>query len=205
MKVRTEAKREAIVVAAAALFQELGYERASMNELAKRLGGSKATLYGYFESKEVLFGAVVRALATTHLAEAALELRGPVESAAELESVLLRFAERMLLVLGNDAGALALNRMVVAEAGRSEVGQVFHASGPSECIAALAALLGLAMERGLLRRGDPRLRARQATALITAEVNARMYERDPPPIALPAIRKIAERAVEMFLAGAAPR
>ena len=51
MKVKTEARREAIVEAAAQLFQEMGYERASMNELAKRLGGSKTTLYNYFPSK----------------------------------------------------------------------------------------------------------------------------------------------------------
>ncbi len=60
MKVRTEARRNVILEAAVALFKELGYERTSMNELAKRLGGSKATLYGYFASKEELFRAVVK-------------------------------------------------------------------------------------------------------------------------------------------------
>ena len=68
MKVRTEARREAIVEAAATLFQEMGYERASMNELARRLGGSKATLYSYFPSKEALLVAVVKAFTTGHLA-----------------------------------------------------------------------------------------------------------------------------------------
>ena len=38
MKVRTEARRNVILEAAVALFKELGYERTSMNELAKRLG-----------------------------------------------------------------------------------------------------------------------------------------------------------------------
>jgi AcrR family transcriptional regulator len=77
MKVRTEARREAIVEAAALLFQEVGYERASMNELTKRLGGSKATLYGYFPSKESLFVEVVRSVATVHLSEAVAQLAGP--------------------------------------------------------------------------------------------------------------------------------
>ncbi|CAI1972516.1 Uncharacterized HTH-type transcriptional regulator yvdT [Serratia ficaria] len=74
MKVRTNARRDAIVEEAALLFQEMGYERASMNELAKRVGGSKATLYGYFSSKEELFTAVVRQHVTQHLSEAATEL-----------------------------------------------------------------------------------------------------------------------------------
>lgn len=47
MRVRTEARlREATK-----LFLEIGYERAMMGELTLRLWGSKATLYGYFPSK----------------------------------------------------------------------------------------------------------------------------------------------------------
>jgi AcrR family transcriptional regulator len=204
MKVRTEAKREAIVEAAAQLFQEFGYERASMNELAKRLGGSKATLYGYFASKEELFSAVVRAHATAHLSEAVVELRAGAEDRA-LESTLLRFGERMLLVLTNDARALAVYRMVIAEAGRSELGQLFYASGPSESIAAVAKILGAAMHRGDLRKADPHVCAHQFLALITAEIELRVYQRDPPPLALRRIRQMVKRAVEMFLLGAAPR
>ena len=34
---------------------ELGFERTSMSEICTRLGGSKATLYNYFASKEALF------------------------------------------------------------------------------------------------------------------------------------------------------
>ncbi len=47
---RTEAKREAILKTAAQAFVELGYERASMSEIAARVGGSKGTLYAYFPS-----------------------------------------------------------------------------------------------------------------------------------------------------------
>lgn len=96
-------------------------ERASMNELAKRLGGSKATLYGYFPSKEELFVAVVQNVATSHLAATPLELL-EVNGDATLESLLTSFCERMLPVLSNDAKALAVYRMVIAEAGHSNVG-----------------------------------------------------------------------------------
>jgi len=59
MRVRTEEKRQQIVLMAAELFAELGYERTSMSAIAARVGGSKATLYGYFPSKEDLFRAVL--------------------------------------------------------------------------------------------------------------------------------------------------
>jgi len=59
MRVRTEEKRQEIIRIAAELFEELGYERTSMSSIAARVGGSKATLYGYFSSKEDLLRAVL--------------------------------------------------------------------------------------------------------------------------------------------------
>lgn len=59
MRVRTEEKRQEIVRVAARLFGEVGYERTSMSAIAARVGGSKATLYGYFASKEDLLRAVL--------------------------------------------------------------------------------------------------------------------------------------------------
>lgn len=205
MKVRTEARREAIVEAATKLFQELGYERASMNELAKRLGGSKATLYGYFASKEELFTAVVRAAATAHLSDAIQRLQSPQAGATDLHSMLQQFGECMLQVVSNDAVAIAVYRMVVAEAGRSEVGQLFYQAGPSDSVVAVAAVLEAAMARGELRTSDPIIAALHFLALLTAEVDARIYQRDPPPLAPALVRKMAQRAVEQFLLGAAPR
>jgi AcrR family transcriptional regulator len=59
MRTRTEEKRQQIVRVAAELFDELGYERTSMSAIAARVGGSKATLYGYFASKDELLRAVL--------------------------------------------------------------------------------------------------------------------------------------------------
>ncbi|MGH8027984.1 MAG: TetR/AcrR family transcriptional regulator [Pseudoxanthomonas sp.] len=203
MKVRTESRREAIIETAAQLFQEAGYERASMNELAKRVGGSKTTLYGYFPSKESLFEAVVRTYATSHLSDATAGLKAEGEKGVALEPALMHFGERMLAVLTNDTRALAVYRMVIAESGRSDLGQLFHRSGPTESIAALSAFLKAAMENGTLRRSDPELRAQQFLALVTAEIEGRMYERYSTPLAPPQIRRMVKRAVEMFLSGAA--
>jgi AcrR family transcriptional regulator len=204
MKVRTEARRTAILEAAVALFKELGYERTSMNELAKRLGGSKATLYGYFASKEELFAAVVQTVATSHLAEAAVELQEVTENAT-LESQLMRFGKRMLFVLTNDADALAVYRMVIAEAGHSDVGLQFHESGPAEYLRTLAGFMESAMQRGELRTLDPQVAAQQFTALVTAETQLRLYQSNPAPVALKQIHAMVQRAVDMFLAGAAAR
>ena len=55
VKVKTAARREAILAAAKQVFQEVGFDRASMDEVAARFGGAKATVYRYFGSKEALF------------------------------------------------------------------------------------------------------------------------------------------------------
>ena len=58
-RVRTEEKKAEIVRIASEAFDELGYDRCSMATISERLGGSKATLYGYFCSKEELLRAVL--------------------------------------------------------------------------------------------------------------------------------------------------
>lgn len=60
MKKKTETKSQAIVDIAAEVFREMGFQRASMSEICRRVGGSKATIYNYFPSKELLFFEVMR-------------------------------------------------------------------------------------------------------------------------------------------------
>lgn len=55
MRTKSDEKRQAILDVAAEVFREAGFERASMSEICTRVGGSKATLYNYFPSKEELF------------------------------------------------------------------------------------------------------------------------------------------------------
>ena len=55
MRAKSETRRQAILDAAAQVFQETGFERTTMAAICERLGYSKATLYNYFPSKEALF------------------------------------------------------------------------------------------------------------------------------------------------------
>lgn len=207
MKVLTEARRAAIVEAASKLFQEFGYEGASMNELATRLRGSKATLYRYFPSKEALFDAVIRASSMSHLSQAVEDLQSqPTASGgSQLRPALQQFGETMLRVTVDSTSALAVYRMVVAEAGRSEVGELFYKAGPRDCIVALGALLESAIARHELRPIDPELGALYFLGLVSAETQVRLYQRHPPPLSPDDVCGMVTRAVDMFMAGAAPR
>lgn len=202
MRVKTKERHDAIVDAAAQLFLEVGYEGASMQELSKRIGGSKATLYNYFASKEELFVDVVCSFATKYLTEAGDEILLNEDETLSLKEVLTKFGEKMLQVLTNETRALAVYRMVIAESGRSDIGKLFHQSGPKQSLIKLKVIIEAAMNKGQLIKDDPQVKALQFLALITAEVNNRHFYRDLPPVTSTQIKEMVERAVTMFLAGA---
>lgn len=203
MRTLTNERRQAIIDTAADLFQEMGYERTSMNEVAKRVGGSKATLYNYFASKEALFEIVVRTYSTHFLNAAASELSSYSEELITFEQQLTRFGERMMEVLLTDNKALRIYRCVLAEAGKSNIGELFRAAGPQESIGKLAELMSLAMGKGELVQGDSMVRALQFTALLKAEVDSRLLERAPEPWSIAQVQHIVARGVQLFLYGAA--
>lgn len=205
MKVRTESRRIAIVETAASVFLELGYEGASMKEVSTRLGGSKATLYGYFASKEALFVAVVQMYALSHLYNAVADLTTKSDTSISLEEKLLEFGRQVLMVVTNDSTAIKVYRMVIAESGRSDIGTLFYQSGPSQGIDALAALMSTAIESGELRPGDPKVRAKQFLSLITAEPEERLFQQNPEPMTHTEIEQMVTSAVDMFLNGATPK
>ncbi|CPR19665.1 TetR/AcrR family transcriptional regulator [Brenneria goodwinii] len=203
MRTLTEERRQAFITAAAQLFQEIGYERASMNEVAKRVGGSKATLYNYFTSKEELFESVVRTYSAGFLADAAAELTKPGSEALSIEQKLTRFGERMLQVLTGDNQALQIYRVVVGEAGHSDIGILFRESGIRQSMETLAQVMDDAVQKEELIEGEPMLRAMQFTALVKAETDVLIYQRELPHFTPAQIRRMVENGVRLFLNGAA--
>src|SRR3954447_17844503 len=73
---RKEELRERILVAARALFVQVGYDAFSMRKLAEEVGCSAGNLYLYFESQEHLF----RCLVDDSFAELERDLRAALSS-----------------------------------------------------------------------------------------------------------------------------
>jgi len=105
---RTDRKREEILAAAARVFQEEGYEVASMDRIAEAAGASKRTVYNHFGSKEALFDAVVEEQLATMLAQKRIAF----EVGRPLTAQLADFA-RAKSLSGADEGALALYRVIL--------------------------------------------------------------------------------------------
>jgi AcrR family transcriptional regulator len=196
MRVRTEAKRDAILDIAAKTFIEMGYERASMAEISARVGGSKATLYGYFESKEHLFVEAAKAVGRIHVEAAFAELD---HDATDVPAALQRFGEKMMGFLCQPE-AVATLRMVIAESGHSDIGQRFHECGPGRGFGALVAYLQAAMKSGRLRAADANVAARHLIALLEAEIMPLRLMGLPVSTSRAHIRQVIERALAVFLA-----
>ncbi len=196
MRVKTEAKRDAIVAAASEVFRDDGYEGASMAGIAARVGGSKATLYSYFKSKEELFVAV------TH--EAAKAQFDPVFAALgqagdDLPATLQVFGEKVLGFLCSE-DAIKTRRAVVAESGRTDIGRRFHEVGPKAGMERIAAFLQDQMDRGRMKPAAPLLAALQLVALLECETLTPLLLGLEKGMSPARIRSAVKRALGTFLA-----
>ena len=200
MRAKTEARRQAILDAAAEVFQETGFERTTMAAICERLGYSKATLYNYFASKEELFSAVVFE-ATEAEFQATLEaMDATVEDMTE---ALQKFG-RGLLTLLYSPHVQAVRRLVVAEAGRSDLGKKCYELGPVRNEAATAVFLQQAMDAGQLRQADARIAALHLRGLLEAEWLDRFLFQTLEPVSAEEISATVGRAVAAFMAAYGP-
>jgi AcrR family transcriptional regulator len=158
---RKEERRQSIVEVARRAFFRSGYGGTSMSSIAAELGGSKATLWAYFRSKEELFAAVIDDLVDRY-GEA---LNQPIPLDGDPEAALKRLARDFMQTLFQP-DIIALQRLVTGEAGRfPELGRLFHERGPQRALDHLGTWFEALMVQGFLRRGDPVLAARHFIAL----------------------------------------
>ena len=153
---RAEDRPREICAAALQVFGEKGFAAARLDEIARRAGVSKGTLYLYFKDKEDLFRAVVRDTIAPNLEAVRAMLAGADLPFAETIRLFLpRFAELTTRV---PVGAVA--KMVIGESRNfPELARVWHDEVVSKAIGMIAGLIARAQERGDVRPGDPRLHA----------------------------------------------
>lgn len=194
-------KHAAILSAARAVFLEVGYGAASMDEIARRAGVAKQTIYNHFAGKDALFGEIITQLCDELLRPLARpELRAgpPAAALAALAD------EVMALMLA--PSSLALHRLLVAEAPRfPELGAVAYRTGGQRPVDALAAYLEEQTRAGALAVPDARLAAEQFFGMLVGHIQIRALlgvEVRPPEAAIDAA---AAEAVRTFLARYAVR
>jgi AcrR family transcriptional regulator len=144
MRERSEEKRQEIIRTAAGLFKELGYERATMSAISAKVGGSKATLYGYFTSKEDL----LRAVLDHDVNEEADRLIHEFLAATDLRSGLVRLGISYLS--GHDTRAASIRTVA-----NQPIAQEFYETVLRPAWQRLADRFAVMMKEGRLRFADP--------------------------------------------------
>jgi AcrR family transcriptional regulator len=199
MRTKSTERRDAILRTAREMFEKDGFERVSMSEIAARLGGSKATLYNYFNSKEELLVEIVRYAAAQHVEELLALVGQPGSMADNLQAV----GERVLKIF-HSAERLAARRMLIAAAANSSVGRLFYETGTLPALKRMAALFKEAMDQGRLRRADPQVAAAHFRGLLEGEVGESGLLNARPEPTPAQIKAIVKRATTVFMMAYGP-
>jgi AcrR family transcriptional regulator len=149
-RVRTEEKRDEIVRVAAELFQKHGYDRCSMAALSERLGGSKATLYGYFPSKEELLRAVIQCEVASEFDRVLQEFHEEADLRDGLIKLGVAYHKKRLSSL-----PVANIRAIVNQPPCSTMGKEFYENIIRPAFQGVARKFEDLMDQGRLRRADP--------------------------------------------------
>lgn len=144
---KTAARREAIVDAALDEFTEKGFEAARMDEIARRAGVAKGTIYLNFEDKEALFEAIVRQEITP--------LVDAISAASAADESFRLIVTRHLLPLIRDLANSrrgSLIRLLIGEAGRfPKLAEVYYRMVIEPGLGAIGNLAQRAHVRGELQ------------------------------------------------------
>lgn len=192
MRVKTDARRQAIVDAAIEVFREVGYERASMATISARAGGSKATLYSYFKSKEELFAAAMTDAVEAD-AEPVIEL---LQSSDEDIPVLMRRIGLGYVELIRLPDALSITRTAVAEGANAKLGAMLYERGPRRALDRMAEFITRLIAQKRLRPVDPRIAALHLKALFDAGFQEPLLFGAKPELT---IEQGVDAAVDVFL------
>jgi AcrR family transcriptional regulator len=193
---RTGRKFDQVLDGAREVFMADGFEGASVDDIARVAGVSKATLYSYFPDKRLLFMEVARHECERQAGDAGDLIAG----CCTPQEVLHIAATRILSVILSDFGQ-KMFRICVAEADRfPDLGRQFYESGPMVVRARVKDYLQEATARGELRIEDFDLAADQLAELCKADLFPRMVFNIDTEFTEAERRRVITGAVETFLA-----
>jgi TetR/AcrR family transcriptional regulator, mexJK operon transcriptional repressor len=190
-------RRERIVRVAAELFLERAFDSVTMDDVIGAAGGSKATLYGYFGSKEGLLHAVVEQVCRDV----------SVSIDVSRDGTLSEQAYRVGHSFASSVVAEPIQRFyrLVASVGRTfpEVGRLFYAAGPETACGIIAGWLAEHQREGTIRADlDPyRIAVIFHDMLIGDGLTAWLAAVDDPSTIRERVDATVTLAVEILLGG----
>ena len=188
-------KRRQILAGARRVFMDLGFDGASMNEIARAAGVSKGTLYVYFADKNRLFEAIVE---QESLEQGKLAFN--FDPARDATTTLLDFGQAYIQLLCRPGGGSATRTVMAIAERMPEVGRRFYENVVALKIRRLAAYLDAHVATGDLAIEDCQLAAAQFMQMCQATLFQPFIFQAAPAPSAERIAHVVESATRMFLA-----
>ncbi|WP_171126791.1 MULTISPECIES: TetR/AcrR family transcriptional regulator [unclassified Ruegeria] len=192
---RTGRKFDQVVRGAREVFMADGFEGASVDDIARAAGVSKATLYSYFPDKRLLFMEV----AHTECSRMAENVLSMIDDSKPVREVLTVAATQLTTFLVSEF-AQQVFRICVAERDRfPELGQAFYEAGPQNGVRHLVEYFRKAVNQGELAIDDLQVAAEQFSELCKVRIWARAAFGIQNSFSQSEIDEVARQAVDMFM------
>lgn len=195
-EVRKGRKFDQVLDGAREIFLRDGFEGASVDDIARAAGVSKATLYSYFPDKRLLFMEVAKSECRRQAdeAEALIPDDAPVAD-------VLRMAGERIVGFGQSEFGQKIFRMCVAESERfPQLGHDFYHSGPLLIRERLSVYLAKAVARGEVAIDDVALAADQFAQLCKGDLHDRAIFGVADCCTPRDVARVVDGAVAMFMA-----
>jgi AcrR family transcriptional regulator len=189
---KSEARREAILTAALDAFSARGFEATRLDDVARRAGIAKGTIYLYFRDKESLFQELIRSMLTP--------LVGSIEAMGAVDLPMSVIAEQMVELFVREVYETRRKdvvRLMIAEGRRfPQLAEFYYREVLSRIIAAVRAILRRAAARGEVPEGLVDFPQIIAAPGLVAIIWSGLFERFEPLD----VRKMMKTHIEMLFA-----
>jgi AcrR family transcriptional regulator len=160
---RKEARAPEILEAALACFAQKGFAGTRMDDIARKAGITKGTIYLYFDSKESVF----KALARASIGEQLAVVKAQVENFPGATAQLLRFVLSTMGRFAATSDRVILPRLLIAEAGNfPELAKFWRQEIIEKGIGLFGTIIQRGVDRGEFRAVAPEHAARLCVAPI---------------------------------------
>ncbi|MGV7216862.1 TetR/AcrR family transcriptional regulator [Bradyrhizobium sp. UFLA05-112] len=188
-------KRRQILDGARRVFMDLGFDGASMGEIARAAAVSKGTLYVYFADKCALFEAILEEEALQH---------GQVvfnfDPARDAETTLKEFGQAYIHLLCRPGGGSAIRTVMAIAERMPELGRRYYACVLDKTVNRLADYLKAHVAPGDLAIDDCNLAASQFMEVCKASLFLPFIFQAAPAPSEERIIAVVDSATRMFLA-----
>jgi AcrR family transcriptional regulator len=196
-KRRPDARPEEIIEAAIEVFGQQGFARTKLDDVARKAGVSKGTLYLYFDSKDALFRAMMTQRLEAKLASAEEMVNGWTGSSADLLRAYVTWQWESV----NQPQSIRLIRLVMSElVSFPELAKWYYQEGIVRMRAIVEKILERGIASGEFRAGNSSLVARLLQLICVQAAQYRHYLQpyDPVPISS---NDMLEGILDLYLHG----